>query len=159
MVLVHRVQHASVARHRLQVAANIVRHPMNAVAVQGLTGLAGFFVGRKRVYLREEWRSHLAGEGGQGLAPKDQVQAAWGFVWAAVIIRFHDADDLAWRPIDAILRSSTLSNLFVWIPVLAAMLAVVHHDGLYALIANNENLTVLGVGLYAMIRVGRWYRR
>jgi hypothetical protein len=159
VVLVHRVLHALVGHHRLRVAANNIRHPMNAVAVPGLTGLAVFFAGRKRVHLREEWRRHLVGDSDQGLAPKDQILAASGFLWAAVIMRFSDAGDVAWRPIDAMLSSRAVSSLFVWIPVLAAMLAIIHSDGLSGLIAQAQNLPVLGASLYALVTALRWYRK
>ncbi|HEX3958315.1 MAG TPA: hypothetical protein VHZ03_17090 [Trebonia sp.] len=43
--------------------------------------------------------------------------------------------------------------------MLAAALEVVHHDGWYGLIANSENLIETWGGLYAIVRVGRWYRK
>ena len=73
--------------------------------------------------------------------------------------RAQDAADLAWRSADAVLRSRTKSNLFVWLPVLGIVLAVVYHDGWYGLVANAENLIETWVGLYAAVRVGRWYRK
>ena len=57
------------------------------------------------------------------------------------------------------LKSRAKSNLFVWLPVLGMVLAVVHHDGWYGPIANAENLIETWVGLYAAVRVGRWYRK
>lgn len=72
--------------------------------------------------------------------------------------RLQDAADLGWQAVDAVLRSRTKSNLFVWIPFLAAVLAVIHHDGQYGLITNAGNLLEWWGGLYAVIRVGRWYR-
>ena len=49
-----------------------------------------------------------------------------------------DAAGLARRPADAVLRSRTKSNLFVWLAVLGIVLA--HHDGWYGLAANAQNL-------------------
>jgi hypothetical protein len=85
--------------------------------VHRLTNLTVFLAGQKRRSLGNEWRSHLCGETGRGLARNDQIRAARGFLWAAVRYRLQDAADLAWRPADAVLRSRTLSNLTVWFPV------------------------------------------
>ena len=77
--------------------------------------------------------------------------------------RAQDAADLAWRSADAVLRSRTKSNLSVWLPVLGIVfgivLAVAHHDGWYGLVANAQNLIETWAGLYAAVRVGRWYRK
>ena len=124
-----------------------------------LAGLAVFLAGRRRSVLADEWRAHLVGWPGRGLSLRDQTRAARGFLWAAVRYRLGDAADLAWRPVDSMLRSRAKSNLFVWLPVLAAVLAVVHHDGWYGLIANAENLIETWAGFYATVRVGRWYRK
>ncbi len=129
-----------------------------AVSPRQLTKLAAFLAGRKRSGLREEWRTHLSGETGHGLARSDQIRAARGFLRAAVRYRLRDAADLAWWPVDAVLRSRTLSNLTVWIPVLLAVLAVVRRDGFFGLVTNAENLIELGGGFYGVIRVGRWWR-
>jgi hypothetical protein len=94
-----------------------------------------------------------------GLSRHDQLRAARGFLWSAIRYRLQDAADLGWRPVDVVLGSRALSNLTIWIPVLAAVLAVVHHNGLYGLITNASNLIELWGGLYAAVRVGRWYRR
>jgi hypothetical protein len=72
--------------------------------------------------------------------------------------RAQDAADLAWQPADAVLRSRTKSNLFVWLPALGIVLAVAHHDGWYGLAANAQNLIETWAGLYAAVRAGRWYR-
>jgi hypothetical protein len=82
-----------------------------------------------------------------------------GFVLAAMRYRAQDAADLAWRSADAVLRSPTKSNLFVWLPVLGIVLAVAHHDGWCGLVANAQNLIETWAGLYAAVRAGRWYRK
>jgi hypothetical protein len=130
-----------------------------AFSSSSMTRVAVFLAGRKRSAVREEWRSHLYGWNDRRLSQREQVHAARGFLWSAVRYRLDDAARLGWRPVDAVLGSRTLSNLTVWIPFLVAVLPVVHHDGMYGLIANAENLTALWGGLYAAIRVGRWYRR
>jgi hypothetical protein len=66
--------------------------------------------------------------------------------------RAQGAADLAWRSADAVLRSRTKSNLFVWLPVLGIVLAVAHHDGWYGLVANAQNLIETWAGRYAAVR-------
>jgi hypothetical protein len=145
-------------REGLPVPAELPADRRIAVPVQRLTSVAAFLAGRKRGGLHDEWQSHLSGEDGRGLAKKGQLLAACGFIRAALRCRVQDALELAWRPVDAVLRSRILSNLVVGIPLLAAVLAVVRHDGLYGLVANAENLTALVGGAYGTIRLGRWWR-
>lgn len=118
-----------------------------------LAWIAIFLVGRKHDDFRREWRSCL-----HGLSRAGQVAAARGFVGAAVRMRRDDAAGWFWRSADSVLRSRTRSNLFVLIPLLAVMLAVVRHDGFYGLVTNAENLSVAGGIPYGTIRGGRRYR-
>ena len=48
-----------------------------------LTGAAVFLAGRTRSSLADEWRCHLAGWTGQGLARREQTRVALGFLRAA----------------------------------------------------------------------------
>jgi hypothetical protein len=109
-------------------------------SASSLTDLAVLLAGRRRLALRAEWRAHLAGESGHDPVARAKVRQALGFAAAAARFRLADAADLVWRPADAVLKSRTKSNLFVWPPVLGMVLAVVHHDGWYGPIANAENL-------------------
>ena len=95
----------------------------------------------------------------RGLSHREQVRTAFSFTLAAVRLRLQDASDLAWRPVDALLRARAKSNLFVWLPVLAVALVVVHHEGFYGLVTNVDNLAETCGGFYGVIRVGRWYRK
>ena len=133
------------------------RRPL--ISPGSLTGAAVFLACKKRSAVRDEWRSHLSGPTGRGLGRNDQVRAARGFLWSAVRFRLQDAADLAWRPIDAVLGSRTLSNLFVWGPVLVVLIAIVRHDGRYGLVADDQDPIALGLFLYGAIKVGRWYRK
>jgi len=130
----------------------------HAVSPQRLTNLAAFLAGPKRSSLLDEWRSHLSGETGCGLARKDPIRAARGFLVAAVRFRLRDAASLAWRPADAVLVSRTLSNLFVWGPVALVLVAIVRHDGRFGLVADIQDPAALGAFLYGVIRTGRWWR-
>jgi hypothetical protein len=123
-----------------------------------MTRIAVSIVGQKRREVGYEWQSHLFGEPGRGLSRRDQVRAARGFVWSAVRFRLQDAADLAWRPVDAMLGSRTLSNLLVWGPVFVVLLAIVRHDGRYGLVADIQDPIALGLFLCAAIKVGRRYR-
>ena len=127
-------------------------------SVRGLTALATLLAGRSRPALRAEWRAHLAGETGHDPVTWRKVRQAVGFVASAVQFRVADAADLAWRPADAVLGSRALSNLFVWGPVIVALVAIVHHDGRFGLVADVQDPAALGAFLYGAIRTGRWWR-
>ncbi len=112
--------------------------------------------GRKRSAVRDEWRSHLSGWTGQGLARTDQTRAALGFLRAAVCYRIEDA----WRPVDAPLRSRVLSNLFVLIPTWMAAMFILRHLGTLGVLTSAERIGAIGGSLYGLIRLGpeglRW---
>ena len=133
-----------------------VRH--HAVSPQRLTNLAAFLAGPKRSSMLDEWRSHLSGEIGQGLTRKDQIRAARGFLLAAARYRIQDAAALAWRPVEGVLRSRILSNLFVLIPAMMAALLILRHEGTLGVVTSAESISAIGGGLYALVRVGRWWR-
>jgi hypothetical protein len=126
---------------------------------QSLTGAAVFIAGRAHCEMRDEWKSHLAGEDGKGLARNLAVRAAWGFIWSAVRYRLRDATGLICRPLDVVLRSRGLSTVVVWVPTLGVAVVIVRHDGLYGLVTNDTNLSAMVTFIYAAIRVGRWRRR
>ena len=127
-------------------------------STQILTSLAAFLAGRKRHDLREEWFAHLRGTSGHDPVSWHKVWDAFGFVISAVRCRFADATDLAWRPVDAMLGSRALSNLFVWGPVIVTLFAIVHHDGRFGLVADDQDPVALGAFLYVVIKTGRWWR-
>jgi hypothetical protein len=98
------------------------------------------------------------GESGHDPATWSKVKPALGFVASAIRFRLADAADLAWRPADAVLSSRTLSNLFVWGPVIATRVAIVRHDGRFGLVADDQDPAALGAFLYVVIKTGRWWR-
>ena len=128
------------------------------MSVSSLTDLAVLLAGRRRLALRDEWRAHLAGESGHDAVTWRKVREALGFVSSAMQYRLAEAADLAWRPVDAVLGSRTLSNLFVWGPVIVTLFAIVHHDGRFGLVADDQDPVALGAFLYGVIRTGRWWR-
>ena len=81
-----------------------------------LTGVAVWLVGRKRLALADEWRAHLAGDTGHDPVTCRKSREASGFVVCAVKLRLADITDAAWVPVDAVLKSRTLSNLLVLRP-------------------------------------------
>ena len=123
-----------------------------------LAGLAVLLAGRKRPALAEEWSAHLAGDSGHDPVTWRKFGESVGFVAAAVRYRLADAADLAWRLADALLGSRTLSNLFVWGPVIVMLFAIVHHDGRFGLVADIQDPVALGAFLYVVIKTGRWWR-
>jgi hypothetical protein len=139
-------------RHRRRLA------PRSVISPRSLTQVAEVLAGQKRSMVGVEWRGHLLGERAGGLSQREQIRAARGFVVAAVRYRLQDTADLAWRPADAVLKSRTLSNVFVWGPVIVMLLAILRHDGRFGLVANVQDPVALGVFLYGVIRTGRWWR-
>lgn len=125
---------------------------------QSLTAAAAFLAGRKREAEHYEWRSHLSDLTGQGLSSRDQTRAALGFLWAALRLRLRDAAKLACGPVDALLRSRTLSNLLVLIPTWMAALYILRHLGTLGVVTSAESISAIGGGLYGLIRGGRWWR-
>jgi hypothetical protein len=129
-----------------------------ALWAQGITGLAVLLAGRKRASVRDEWRSHLAGLTGRGLPPKARIGAALGFIVAAVSYRLEDAANVGWNLADAVLKSRKASNVVVVGPTGLAALMVIHSDGIVKTLASFGGIAAIGGLLYALIRVGRWYR-
>jgi hypothetical protein len=149
-------------RTYLRLAVTALLAPVSALraelpspSAEWLTGIAVFLAGQERKRLAEEWRAHLSGWPDRRLSRARQVRAALGFVRSAVRFRLDDAANLAWKPIDAVLGSRTLSNLFVWGPVVAMLLAIVHHDGRFGLVADIQDPIALGAFLYCVIKAGR----
>ena len=134
--------------------------PLTGFSARSLTNLAALLAGRRRSELHDEWHAHLASESDHDPVARAKVRhrQALGFVAAAVQLRLADAADLAWRPVDAVLGSRTLSNLFVWGPVIVTLFAIVHHDGRFGLVADDQDPAALGAFLYVVIKTGRWWR-
>jgi hypothetical protein len=129
--------------------------PRSRSASRSLTAFAGLLAGRKHSASRVEWLDHLAGEPGH----RSQVFAALGFVVAAVRFRIEDAADLAWVPVDAVLKSRFLSSIFITVPVLAVVLAIVHHDGRYGLVLSIQDPFCTGAITWGTIFGLRKWRR
>jgi hypothetical protein len=125
---------------------------------RSLTRVAVILAGQKRSAVGEEWRRHLLGESDHGLIQREQIRAARGFVWAAVRYRLQDAIDQAWRPVDAVLRSRTWSNLFVLIPSAMVSLFILRNEGTLGVLKSAESITAIGGIFYGLIRVGRSWR-
>lgn len=128
------------------------------LSVWGLTGIAAVLAGRKRLTLREEWAAHLAGESGHDPANRQKVKQALGFVVSAIRYRCSDVADAAWTPVDAVLKSRTLSNLFVIIPTTMAAYIVLYSEGTLGMVKAAESIIEIGGMLYGLVRLGRWWR-
>ena len=57
-----------------------------------------------------------------------------------------------------VLRSRTLSNVFVLVPTGADAYVVLRHEATISVLTTFESIFVCGVMLYGVIKVGRWYR-
>lgn len=136
----------------------LFRRQYARVSPQKLTGLAVFIAGRRRAAVGCEWRAHLCGETGAGLSADRQVREAAGFVLAAICYRLQDAADLAWKPVDSVLGSRVLSNLFVLLATLSFSLWFAQKAGVYGLAASLESVLVVFGASHGLILVGRWWR-
>lgn len=127
-------------------------------SVHHLTDLAVLLAGRKRPALRAEWRAHLAGESGHDPVTWRNINEALGFVASAIRCRCSDAADAAWTPVDAVLKSRILSNLFTLMPAALAALILFRHSGTIGLLGSAESVSAIYVTLYALVLAGRKYR-
>ena len=127
-------------------------------AASGLTDLAVFLAGRKRVALRDEWRAHLAGESGRDPASWRKVKQASGFLISAVRYRYSDIANAVWALTDAVLRSRTLSNVVVVIPTAAAEYLVLRRAGTLGVVMSAESTGMIGGTMYGLIRTGSGWR-
>ncbi len=130
----------------------------SAFVACGLTDLAVLLAGRKRPALLAEWRAHLAGESGHDPITWQKVREAVGFVASAIRCRRSDAADTAWTPVEAVLKSRTLSNLFALMPTALAALILFRHGGTVGLLGSAESISAIYLTLYALVLAGRKYR-
>ena len=131
---------------------------LSASSARSLTALAVQLAGRKRTGLCDEWRAHLAGESGYDPVTWRKLKEAVGFVVSATKCRCRDTVDASWRPVDAMLKSRTLSNLAVSIPTAMAAAFILRREGTLGLLMSAEGISAIGGSLYALVRVGRWWR-
>jgi len=132
---------------------------MLRISVCSLVDLAVLLAGRRGPALRVEWRAHLAGESGHDPVTWPKAREAFGFVASAIRCRCSDAAEAAWwTPVDAILKSRMLSNLFVLIPTMMATGFIFRYEGTLGVLKSAESISAIGGFLYMLIRVGRWWR-
>lgn len=129
-----------------------------ASSARSLIALAAQLAGRKRVGLCDEWRAHLAGESGHDPITWQKLKEALGFVVSAMKCRCRDTVDASWCPVDAMLKSRTLSNLMVFVPTAMAAVFILRREGTLGLLMSAEGISAIGGSLYALVRVGRWWR-
>jgi hypothetical protein len=132
--------------------------PKVTISARCLTRMAVLVAGPKRAALCAEWASHLSGETGAGLPSRRQARDALGFVASASRCRCSDAIDAAWTPVDAVLRSRTLSNLFTLVPSALTALILFLDGGIIGLLGRAESVSAIYLALYALVLAGRKYR-
>lgn len=132
--------------------------PLAALSMRSLASMAAVLAGRRRSDLQREWCAHLAGESGHDPADWQKAAQALGFIVTAVKLHSSDAANAAWVPLDATLRSRTLSNLFVFLPTGAAAYLVLRHEGTLGLVKAAESILAIGAVLYGLIHTGMWWR-
>jgi len=131
---------------------------MLRTSVWSLVDLAVLLAGRRRLALRQEWYAHLAGENGHDPVTWPKVGEALGFVASAIRCRRSDVADAAWTPVEAVLKSRTLSNLFTLTPTALAALILFRHGGTIGLLGSAESVSAIYLMFYALVLAGRKYR-
>jgi hypothetical protein len=86
------------------------------------------------------------------------VREALGFVASAIRCRYSDAADAAWTPVDTVLKSRALSNVFTLMPTALAALTLFRHGGTVGLLGSAESISAIYLTLYALVLAGRKYR-
>lgn len=71
---------------------------------------AAQLAGRRRLHLRNEWASLLAGEDGRGLPAHRRFVLVAGFLLAALRMRARDLLGFLWSPVDWLLSTEARSN-------------------------------------------------
>jgi hypothetical protein len=138
--------------------STLARLSVARLSVDSLTSFAALLAGRRRLALRQEWIAHLAGESGHDPATWQKVKQAFGFLVSAIRYRCADTAEAAWTPVDVILKSRTLSNLFVLVPTSAAGCLVLRHEGALGIVTSAESIVAIAAALYGLVRTGRWWR-
>lgn len=128
------------------------------ISARSLTAVASALAGRAGWSLHQESDAHLAGESGHDVASWAKVKQAAGFVKAGVRYRGQDWADAAWKPVDAVLRSRTLSNLVVAVPTIVIAFEVLTHKGTMTLLTSLGSIFGTWLFLAGMIKAGRKYR-
>ena len=87
-----------------------------------------------------------------------KVGEARGFVCLGHPVPLLDAADAAWTPVNAILKSRTLSNLFTLTPAALAALILFRHGGTIGLLGSAESVSAIYLMFYALVLAARKYR-
>jgi hypothetical protein len=118
---------------------------------------AARLAGRRRLHLRDEWATLLAGEDGTGLPRQRQLTLVLGYVLAALRMRAHDVLGVFWRPVDWLLTVESRTNAMITGVVGSLVIYIQAKDGFHALVTDGwEPCALLGGGLFAL---ARWLRR
>jgi hypothetical protein len=150
---------AGIVREAIRPRPNVhVGRSFSEFSARCLTAVAARLAGRRRAAVSAEWRTHLAGYSGHDPATWEKVPQALGFVGSAIQYRYSDVRNAAWSLIEAVLKSRTLSNLFVLIPTASAAYVVLRHEGTLGVVKAAESIGMIGGTLYGLIRTGRWWR-
>jgi hypothetical protein len=129
----------------------------------GLASVGAFLAGRQRAYLRETWRAELVkprdlGQS-QNLSNITKVAFAASFLVVGVRCRIADGAQLWWQAADRILASRFMSCLVRVAPCLTAIVLVIRHQGIYGLVSNAGDLSIIASASSGLIYAGRKLRK
>jgi hypothetical protein len=129
-----------------------------SIFVRSLTRIAAVLAGRSGPVLLEESDAHLAGGSGHDPLSWAKAKEAAGFVVAGARYRGQEWADVAWKPVDAALRSRPLSNLVIAIPTIVVAFEVLTQKGTMTLLTTLGSIFGTSSFLTGMIKAGREYR-
>lgn len=111
----------------------LLRPQRNALPRRGAL-LAARLAGRRRLHLRNEWASLLAGEEGRGLPRHRRIALVAGFLLAAFRMRARDFLGFLWSPVDWLLSTEARTNGASTMAVGALVVYIHATDGLHTLL-------------------------
>jgi hypothetical protein len=136
------------------------RRPATAAAEERIASatlnIASFVAVGVREQAREEWiAEQMAGQAGEVESADSRVRFSLGLVWAALRIRGSRVADPFVDLFDRTVRSERRTWSCVTLIVGGVALYVFQEQGLLGVIANAENLSVIGGVPYAVARLRR----
>jgi hypothetical protein len=121
-----------------------------------MIGVALFVAGHRRAHLRDAWRSDLFTEDGQYIPIRRQLRHGAGYLIAAVSYRLvNDLGAVLGRHLDSMLASRAQTRAVVTCLYALPVSMILSRQGLYGLVTNAPQLSVLAAALGAGLR---WLR-
>jgi hypothetical protein len=124
-----------------------------------MTGIALFLAGHRRAYLRAAWRSDLLTQDGRYISVRRQLRHGAGYLIAAINYRLvNDLGGMLGRRLDSALASRTQTRAIVSCLYALPVAMILSRQGLYGLVTNVAQLSIIAAALAAGLRWLRSWR-